>query len=218
MLIDFKYGYTEANITWLGNYPITCTSKTKNTYKQIYLHAANPSIVHYTGGNPLLPTYKNSYSALWWKYAQQSYIYDQIKKLRNTNRFKLSSTSAQNSFKYGWLLSRIAPYIKPYWFRILLGFLIAIPLGLLDGVTAFALKPYMDYVIGGKALEFGFNGMDFSVSSLQMAYLIPIGVILFAIIQGVLRYLNTYLSDWISLTIANSVKEATGSTDTYNVP
>ena len=60
---------------------------------------------------------------------------------------KLSATSAQNSFKYGWLLSRIWPYIKPYWFRILLGFIIAIPLGLLDGVTAFALKPYMDYVI-----------------------------------------------------------------------
>ena len=63
---------------------------------------------------------------------------------------KLNSTTAQNSFKYGWLLSRIYPYIKPYWFRILLGFAIAIPLGLLDGVTAFALKPYMDYVIGGK--------------------------------------------------------------------
>ena len=67
---------------------------------------------------------------------------------------KLSATTAQNSFKYGWLLSRIWPYIKPYWVRITLGFLVAIPLGLLDGVTAFALKPYMDYVIGGKSLEF----------------------------------------------------------------
>ncbi len=66
---------------------------------------------------------------------------------------KLNMTTAKNSFKYGWLLSRIYPYIKPYWFRILLGFAIAIPLGLLDGVTAFALKPYMDYVIGGKSFE-----------------------------------------------------------------
>ena len=69
---------------------------------------------------------------------------------------KLEMTTAKNSFKYGWLLSRIMPYIAPYWFRITLGFLVAIPLGLLDGVTAFALKPYMDYVVGGKALEFTF--------------------------------------------------------------
>lgn len=54
------------------------------------------------------------------------------------NKMKLEMTTAKNSFKYGWLLSRIWPYIKPYWFRILLGFLVAIPLGLLDGVTAFA--------------------------------------------------------------------------------
>ena len=67
---------------------------------------------------------------------------------------KLNATTAQNSFKYKWLLSRILPYITPYWFRITLGFLVAIPLGLLDGVTAFALKPYMDYVIGGKSFEF----------------------------------------------------------------
>jgi len=58
---------------------------------------------------------------------------------------KLNNTTAQNSFKYSWLLARIFPYIKPYLSRIILGFLIAIPLGLLDGVTAFALKPYMDY-------------------------------------------------------------------------
>jgi subfamily B ATP-binding cassette protein MsbA len=52
----------------------------------------------------------------------------------------LNATTAQNSFKYTWLLSRISPYIKPYLFRITLGFLVAIPLGLLDGVTAFALN------------------------------------------------------------------------------
>ena len=70
---------------------------------------------------------------------------------------KLSNTTAQNSFKYNWLLLRIWPYIKPYTFRIFLGFLVAIPLGLLDGVTAFALKPYMDYVIGGKAFEYSWQ-------------------------------------------------------------
>ena len=119
---------------------------------------------------------------------------------------KLSATTAQNSFKYSWLLGRIFPYIKPYIFRIILGFLVAIPLGLLDGVTAFALKPYMDYVIGGKVLEFSLFNKQITISSLQMSFLLPIGVILFAAFQGVLRYLNGYLSTWTSQRITNDVK------------
>ena len=119
---------------------------------------------------------------------------------------KLNITTAQNSLKYSWLLSRILPYIKPYWFRILLGFLVAIPLGLLDGVTAFALKPYMDYVVGGKVFDFSFHGLNLSVSSLQMSYILPIGVILFAAFQGVLRYFNGYFSTWTSQRITNDVK------------
>lgn len=119
---------------------------------------------------------------------------------------KLAETKAQNSFKYGWLLSRIWPYIKPYWFRITLGFLVAIPLGLLDGVTAFALKPYMDYVIGGKSLEFTSFGHAFVITSIQMAYILPFAVIAFAGFQGVLRYLNGYLSTWTSQRITNDVK------------
>ena len=119
---------------------------------------------------------------------------------------KLNATSAQNSFKYSWLLSRIFPYIKPYLFRIFLGFLIAIPLGLLDGVTAFALKPYMDYVIGGKTFDFSIMGHAFSVSSIQMAIILPLGVVLFAATQGVLRYLNDYISTWSSQKITNDVK------------
>jgi hypothetical protein len=87
---------------------------------------------------------------------------------------KLNATTAQNSFKYTWLLSRIFPYIKPYLFRITLGFLVAIPLGLLDGVTAFALKPYMDYVIGGKTFAVDWHGISFSINSLQMAFILPI--------------------------------------------
>ncbi|MBQ8634754.1 ABC transporter ATP-binding protein [bacterium] len=119
---------------------------------------------------------------------------------------RLNTTTAQNSFKYGWLLSRIWPYIKPYLFRIFLGFTIAIPLGLLDGVTAFALKPYMDYVIGGKDFEFSIFNHQYTITSLQMSFLLPIGVILFAAFQGVLRYLNGYLSTWTSQRITNDVK------------
>lgn len=119
---------------------------------------------------------------------------------------KLSSTSAQNSFRYGWLLSRMFPYIKPYLFRVFLGFLIAIPLGLLDGVTAFALKPYMDYVIGNKTLEFSIFGHAYSLSSMTLAYILPFAVVAFACLQGILRYLNDYISVWTSQKITNSVK------------
>ncbi|MBR5555370.1 ABC transporter ATP-binding protein [bacterium] len=120
---------------------------------------------------------------------------------------KLEMTKAKNSFRYKWLLSRIYPYLKPYLFRIFLGFLVAIPLGLLDGVTAFALKPYMDYVVGGKTLEFSFLGKDVVVTSMQMSLILPVAVVLFAGFQGVLRYLNDYLSAWTSQRITNDVKK-----------
>ena len=119
---------------------------------------------------------------------------------------KLSKTQAQNSFKYSWLLARVFPYIKPYMFRIIIGFLIAIPLGLLDGVTAFALKPYMDYVVGGKIFEFDLFNYHIVITSLQMAVLLPMGVVLFAGAQGLLRYLNSYISTWTSQKITNDIK------------
>ncbi len=119
---------------------------------------------------------------------------------------KLSNTTAQNSFKYGWLLSRIFPYIKPYMLRIICGFLVAIPLGLLDGVTAFALKPYMDYVVGKQDWIFHILGHEFTLSWQIFAFIIPFGVILFAGFQGVLRYLNDYISAWTSQRITNDVK------------
>ena len=119
---------------------------------------------------------------------------------------KLSSTTAQNSFKYGWLLARIFPYIRPYMIRIILGFIVAIPLGLLDGVTAFALKPYMDYVVGKQDWVFHLFGHQYTLTWQLFAFVIPFGVVLFAGFQGVLRYLNDYISAWTSQRITNDVK------------
>ncbi len=119
---------------------------------------------------------------------------------------KLSATQAEKSFKYGWLLKQIWPYMKPYTFRIIIGFLVAIPLGLLEGVTAFSLKPYLDYVVGGKVLEFSLFGHDFALDKHQMAWLIPIAVVVLAGLQGVLRYLSGYIATWSSQKITNDVK------------
>lgn len=119
---------------------------------------------------------------------------------------KLESTQAQNSFKYGWLLSRIWPYIRPYWFRIVLTFMVAIPLGLLDGVTAFALKPFMDYVVGKQDWVFHLFNHEYTLTWQLFAFLIPFLVVVFAAFQGLLRYLNEYLSTWTSQHITNDVK------------
>ena len=119
---------------------------------------------------------------------------------------KLNMTTAQNSFKYGWLLSRIWPYIKPYMFRIICGFLVAIPLGLLDGVTAIALKPFMDYVVGKQDWVFHIFTHEFTLTWQVFAYIIPFGVVAFAAFQGILRNLNDYISAWTSQRITNDVK------------
>lgn len=105
---------------------------------------------------------------------------------------KLKDTSAQNSFDYAYLMKRMYKYIKPYLFRIILGFLIALPVGALDGVIAYALKPYMDEVLIKK--------------NMLLAYVIPFGIVAFAALQGVLRYLNDYLTNWTGQKVTNDVK------------
>lgn len=115
---------------------------------------------------------------------------------------KLKDTQALTSFKYGWLLKRIFPYIKPFLGRVILGFLIAIPVGLLDGVVSFSLKPYMDYVIGKQNLVIS----NFEISYMTLAFAMPFAIIFFAGFQGVLRYMNAYLTDWTSFKITNYVK------------
>jgi len=119
---------------------------------------------------------------------------------------KLEKTTAQNSYRYGWLLKRMFPYIKPFLGRILLTMLVAIPLGLLDGVTAFALKPYMDYVIGQKDLIFDWHFIHIDLKYTLLALILPFAVVIFAGIQGLLRYLNEYLTQWVSQRITMSVK------------
>lgn len=119
---------------------------------------------------------------------------------------KLEETTAQNSFKYSWLIKRMYPFIKPYLPRIIIGFLVALPLGLLDGVTAFALKPYMDYVIGGSDLKFSYGGFDFAFTNRQLAFIIPLGVVAFTAIQGVLYYINQYICVWTTERVTNDIK------------
>lgn len=116
--------------------------------------------------------------------------------------YKLKNTVSKDAFRYGYLSKKIAPFLKPHVPRILLNMFLAIPLGLLDGVVAYALKPYMDCVINGKTWEIA----GFSIEQNVLATAIPFGIVTFALIQGLLRYSNNYLTDWTGNKISNALK------------
>ncbi len=90
---------------------------------------------------------------------------------------------------------KIMPYIKPYWGRALTAVLITIPIGSMDAVIAWALKPYMDVVM----VEKGTTG----VSTL----LIPILIIVFSSVQSILTYTATYMNTWVGQKVAMDVKK-----------
>jgi subfamily B ATP-binding cassette protein MsbA len=116
--------------------------------------------------------------------------------------YKLKDTVSKDAFRYGYLVNKIAPFMKPHIGRILLNLLIAVPLGLLDGVVAFALKPYMDCVINGQAWKIG----SLTIEQNVLATAIPFAIVTFAIVQGLLKYTNNYLTDWTGNKISNSLK------------
>ncbi len=120
--------------------------------------------------------------------------------------YRLKNTVSKDAFRYGYLLKKIFPYIKPFWARILINLVIAIPLGLLDGVVALSLRPYMDLVINGNpSVTYNFMGHDIRIQA-GFAAIIPIGIVLFAAFQGVLKYLSHYLTDWLGQKISNTLK------------
>lgn len=84
------------------------------------------------------------------------------------------------------------PYIKPYWFRALLGVCLTVPVGALDGVVAMFLKPFMDKVMVDKQPHF--------------SALIPFLIVGFTIVQGILIYSSNYLNTWVGQKITIGVK------------
>lgn len=120
--------------------------------------------------------------------------------------YKLKDTNSKSAFKYGYLLRKIFPYIKPVMGRALLNLAIAVPLGLLDGVVALSLKPYLDFVVNGSPDQtWTFMGHTVKLQA-WLAFVIPFGIVGFAMLQGVLKYMSTYLTDWTGNKISNSLK------------
>ena len=87
---------------------------------------------------------------------------------------------------------KIMPYVKPYWFRGLMSVLITIPIGSMDAVIAWSLRPYMDIVMVEK-------------NTTSTNY-IPVLIVVFSCLQSSLNYLATYLNTWFGRKLANDVK------------
>ena len=120
--------------------------------------------------------------------------------------YRLQNTVSKDAFKYGYLLKKIFPYIKPVMGRALINLIIAIPLGLLDGIVALSLKPYLDFVINGNP-EHTWTYFGITVHSQSfLAFIIPFGIVGFALFQGVLKYVSNYLTDWTGNKISNNLK------------
>lgn len=122
------------------------------------------------------------------------------------NLLKLKETNSRDAFRYGHLIKRMYPYIRKVLGRTILLILLAIPLGLLDGVIAFSLRPYMDYVVNGNETQiFEFQGYKIQLQSFLIKF-IPYAIIFFALVQGILRYLCNYLMEWAGNKMSNALK------------
>lgn len=88
--------------------------------------------------------------------------------------------------------SKILPYVRPYWFRAIAAVLVTIPIGSMDAVIAWSLKPYMDVVMVEK--------------NSAATWYIPILIIVFSCLQSGLSYMATYLNTWVGRKISNDVK------------
>ncbi len=88
--------------------------------------------------------------------------------------------------------SKMWKYVKPYWGRALIAMTITIPIGAMDAVIAWALKPYMDVVMVEKGSSY-------------TAY-IPLLIIIFTLLQSALNYIATYLNTWVGQKVSNSLK------------
>ena len=86
------------------------------------------------------------------------------------------------------------PFVKPYWFRALLAVLMSIPIGALDAVVAWSLRPFMDVVLVEK--------------NVNASWYIPFAIVGFTLVQGALNYSATYLNAWVGLKINQDLKRA----------
>lgn len=87
--------------------------------------------------------------------------------------------------------SRMIPYIRRYWWQAAIAIFITIPVGALDAVIAWALKPYMDAVMVEKSANTSW---------------IPLIIVSFSVFQGILTFMASYANTWVGSRIASDMK------------
>ncbi len=108
-----------------------------------------------------------------------------LKKLKNKLFDKINNTHFIYDYKQMW------PFIKPYWWRALAAMLLTIPVGALDAVIAWALKPYMDVMM---------------IEQNTGTFWIPLVIVLFSAVQSMLTFAVNYTNTWVGGRIAADVK------------
>ena len=111
------------------------------------------------------------------------YIYKKRHKIAE----RLSKIKAFKSYMF------ILPFAKPYWIRALIAIIITAPIGAMDAVIAWSLKPFMDVVLIEKQAGW--------------TMYIPLMIIVFSILQALFTYLATYLNAWVGNKISTDLKQ-----------
>ena len=109
-----------------------------------------------------------------------------MKKLSAAMRKQVLENMFVKNYKRMW------PYVKPVWFRALMTLLLAIPVGSMDALIAWAIKPYTDAVMVEQ--------------NLAASWYIPMLIIGFTTVQGALSYTLNYLNTWVGGKITNALK------------
>ena len=103
---------------------------------------------------------------------------------------KIKKLISKNDFYVA--CKRFLPFVKPYWFLAILGLLLTVPVGALDAVVAYFLKPFMDNVMVARKGEF--------------ADYVPYIIVGFTIIQGLCVYFAAWVNGYVGIKITWDIR------------
>ena len=103
---------------------------------------------------------------------------------------KIKKLISKNDFYVA--CKRFLPFVKPYWFLAALGMLLTVPVGALDAVVAYFLKPFMDNVMVARKGEF--------------ADYVPYIIVGFTIIQGLCVYFAAWVNGYVGIKITWDIR------------
>lgn len=87
---------------------------------------------------------------------------------------------------------RLMKYFRPYWWQTLLAATLTVPIGALDTAIAISLQPFID--------QAQVNRHVFDIGH------VPLIIVGFTLIQGVLNYASTYLNGWLGARIMTNLR------------